>query len=153
MAKFKDYDALAAEKESFGFRVGGKDFELPADLPAKLVLDIRRSTQGEMSDEEAEDFGFRLIEQIIGKENWSHVVSHIGIEGLGSLVSDMLAHYGLAESDEGGDPKAETQKTESPSTTSSNTGQSSTPTSSAFGLIPGGLSTPMSFPGPASSVG
>ena len=130
MTNFKDYDALTAERESFGFRVGGKDFELPPDLPAKLVLDVRRNAKKDMTDEEAEDFGFQLIERIIGPESWPYIYEHIGIQGLGLLIPDVLSYYGL-----GGGEASDGEEGKGPaSMTSSSTLEHSTQTSS--GSIP-----------------
>lgn len=153
MSKFKDYDALAAEKEPFAFRVGGRDFKLPPELPARLALDLRRQTRQEMSDAEAEDFGFRVVEALVGSsEDWEYIVDHIGVGGLAMFVQDVLSHYGLGGADEGGEaPKETAGPGESPSTTSSSITEPSRATSNVFGLRPIEDSEQVNFPGDAFS--
>ena len=138
--QFKDYDALAGAKEPIRFRIAGEDHELPADLPAKLVMDVRRQTKQSVSDEDAEDFGFQIIERLLTKERFDRIVEAVGIETLGVLMEDIMREYGFGGED---DPKAEAPATEeSPSTTSSNIGEPSTQTSNVFGLRPAESSTP-----------
>lgn len=151
MPKFKDYDALAAEKEPIRFRAAGKDYELPAELPARLVLDAHQMAKGGTpDDDEAMDFGMRILARVFPDGEWDRIVDHMGQDTLGALTQDIMAVY-FGGNEETEDPKDE--ETESPSTTSSPTGEPLTPTSSAFGLIPGGLSTMEPSLGPASSVG
>jgi hypothetical protein len=131
LTNFKDYDALTQEREAFVRRIGGKDIEFRKVLPAKLVLDIRRRANKEMSDEEAENFGFALIEEIIGKEQYEHISSHLGVDHLSELVADVLTYYGLTndEDEEGKDGTPVTEGPQSPSSESSAASEHSTPTS------------------------
>jgi hypothetical protein len=125
---FKDYDALNAEKQAFVRHIGGRDIELKKILPAKLVLDIRRMDAANLNEAQEEDFGFKMIENILGPEDWEHITAHLGIRELTELITDVLRYYGFgsareeASSEEG---KAE----ESPSTPASNTSEPSTQTS------------------------
>jgi hypothetical protein len=132
LTNFKDYDALTQEREAFVRRIGGKDIEFRKVLPAKLVLDIRRRANKEMSDEEAENFGFALIEEIIGKEQYEHISSHLGVDHLSELVADVLTYYGLtddSEDEEGKDGTPVAEEPQSPSSESSAASEHSTPTS------------------------
>lgn len=150
--KFKDYDALASQKEPIRFRIGGEDHELPAEVPAKIILDVRRQAKTGVSDDELEDFGFQIVERLIGTERWERIVEHVGVDTLGDLITDIMAAYGFGEN-EADEGKVHEETEGSPSMTSSNIGEPSTPTSNAFGLIPGGLSTQENSPGAASSTG
>ena len=141
MTDFKDYDALAAERQAFVRRIGGRDIEFRKVLPAKLVLDIRRRATKSMTDDEAESFGFDLIEEIIGAEDYAHITAHLGIDHLGELVADVMAYYGLSGDDEGKAGEPATEEPGSPSGESSPDGEPSTPTSNGSTPTPEEAST------------
>ena len=146
--QFKDYDALAAEKEPIRFRAAGKDYELPAELPARLMLDAHRMSKKGIKDDEADEFGMRILSRIFPDDEWDRLVDNMGQDTLGKLTADLMAVY-FGGDDE--DPKVG-ETGESPSTTSSSTSEPSTPTSN--GSTPE-VSTPSTAPSetPASSPG
>ena len=155
MPNFKDYDALTEQKDAFVRVVGGREIECPKVLSARTTLDLRRRAIGISEDDEAAniDFMLEMGEKAMGAESFEHCMEHLGLEEVLEVCTDLLAYYGIAgQAEDEAAPKAEAEP-ESASTTSSPTGEPSTLTSSAFGLIPGGLSTPESSPGCASSVG
>ena len=147
----KDYDALAAkeaEENSIGFRAAGEWHELPPQLPARLVMDVQHAMKtGEDLDDE--EFGYQIIERLLGRERWERIVNACGIGTVTAIVEDVMEAYGFGGSEDGedGDPKGEE---DSPSTTSSNIGEPSTPTSNVFGLIPAEGTTTEAWAGTAS---
>ena len=138
-ARFKDYDALNAEKEAFGVVVGGREIEFPKLMPAKVILDIERErASGGLKGDEAEtNFGFRIIEQVIGKANWEHIMAHVSVHQAREIVNDMMAYHGFGGSSEEEDDSVPLETEGSRLPPSSSASPSSTQTSSATGLEPG----------------
>lgn len=138
--EFRDFDAAADAKEPLRFRVAGEEHELPADIPAHLVFEIRRRAKQVRSDEEAEDFGMELIERLMSAERWERITRKVGIDTAQKLIEWVMEQYGFgASEEEQGDPKAEApEATPSPSSTSSSTGETSNGTTNVFGLRPPG---------------
>lgn len=139
--QFKDYDALAAEKEPIRFKAAGRDYELPAELPARLMLDAHRmANDGAPEDGEAADFGMRILARIFPEGEWDRLVDNMGQDTLGALTQDIMAVYFGGE-DEGSEDGGKAETGESPSTTSSPTGEPSIPTSNGGSPEAGGTST------------
>lgn len=152
MANFKDYDALTEQKEEFVRNIGGRRIEFKKTLPARVVLDLRREAlkTGDDDDEAGVQFLLDMGEKAMGSEVFEHCMNHMGLREILELCADLLRYYGISDEEE---EEGKAEERESPSTTSSESGEPSILTSSAFGLIPGGLSTEVSSPGPASSTG
>jgi bifunctional pyridoxal-dependent enzyme with beta-cystathionase and maltose regulon repressor activities len=112
--KFKDFDAAIAEaaEEKITFKLAGKTFELPGQLPARVVLTQMRfmDADGEMAANTLPEW----LESLVGKSNLDEMLD----EGatwpqLDELLQFLLEEYGLAgdqeieaETEGDADPKA-----------------------------------------------
>lgn len=153
-AKFKNYDALNEEKEAFGVVVGGREIEFPKVMPAKVILDIERAkARGDFETENAQvNFGFQIIERVIGKQNWDFIMEHVDVHQAREIVDDMMRYHGFGGSKEDEDEAplesvAKELLEESPSSESSSISLSSTETSSVSGPLPGSGTTQESLDG------
>lgn len=154
-----DYDEVANEREDFTATIGGRQITLPKVLPAKLMLDMYNSDLANANDDKLSEFGFRLIEEVIGREQYEFVMGHIGIEGLTKFIKDVLDYYGLGKKKKGeeGEGKEETPEKEperlSQSSESSSTSGHLTPISNGSTPRPDEDSTTIPSTGGSSSQG
>jgi hypothetical protein len=138
-----DYDNMQlGEKEPFEARVGGRDIILPPELPAKILLDVANYGKGrdELGSEDELQFGFMLIEGVIGKDNYDHVFKHLGMNGITKFVEDIMDYYGLGPDDDeaaDGEDGQGKEGEELASGTSSDIGDTSTQTSNGSTPKPG----------------
>jgi hypothetical protein len=150
-ANYKNYDQLVEERPVMRRRIGGKDIQFPKYLPAKILFAVRkaeieRRKKGiKESDEEVMwNWGFDLLRDILGPENFDHIMAHADMEIVMEITLDALTYYGLRSDDEQEDEEGKEQAVEteqnSPSTPSSSISMQSTPTSSDFTPASGTLS-------------
>jgi hypothetical protein len=89
-----DFDLFLQEQkeEKKELKIFGEVIEMPAQLPAILMVEMYRASKkgGEMSDEKA----FDMIENILGKENFEWILSKgLGLEHLMALITKITAMY------------------------------------------------------------
>lgn len=163
---YRDYDALAADKEPFAIKLGGREITFPPTLAAKVVLDLRRRALA--TDETDEDQGVEFLldmgRKAMGDDNFDYIVERIALDQLLDLCTDLMRYYGVYDSSEGeageGDEgeadegeadegkargwqptpeemaAAAGNREQSASTTLSSTMEPSNPTLNRFGLVP-----------------
>tara|TARA_B100000212_G_scaffold318078_1_gene274205 strand:- start:90 stop:440 length:351 start_codon:yes stop_codon:yes gene_type:complete len=112
--KFKDFDAAVAEaaEENISFKLAGKNYELPGQLPARVVLTQMRymDADGEMAANTLPEW----LESLVGKSNLDEMLdSGATWPQLDELLQFLLDEYGLAgdqeieaEAEGDADPKA-----------------------------------------------
>jgi hypothetical protein len=112
--KYKDFDLAVAESanEKIAFKIAGKDYELPGQLPARVVLTQMRfmDSDGEMAPNTLPEW----LESLVGKSNLDEMLDAGATwPQLDELLQFLLEGYGLAgdqeiEADAEGDadPKA-----------------------------------------------
>lgn len=102
MAKTIDFDAFRAERadteEPLKLRLGGKDYDLPASLPAALALDIARiqATKGDEAEFDESDV-MRLGAALFGGEaRFVQILSEgaVTIDEMPDLTKMVLEMYG-----------------------------------------------------------
>lgn len=152
---YRDFDALAAEKNPFAIKLGGREIVFPKTLAADTVLTLRREALGvDKSDEQAGvDFLLAMGERAMGEETFDYVMQNLGLAEVLDLLTDLMVYYGVSDGaddqddDQGegegegksapGETPDETAPTDpSDSTISSNTTGHLKPISSSFGLVP-----------------
>tara|TARA_B100000287_G_scaffold380545_1_gene384313 strand:- start:1415 stop:1756 length:342 start_codon:yes stop_codon:yes gene_type:complete len=113
MSEYKDFDEAVAEadEEKLTFKVAGKVYNAPAQLPAKVVL-----TQLKLSNEEGgigqNDLG-EWLEALIGEESFQDMLDrNVSWGQLEAVLQYLLEEYGvvpkIGDDSEGGeeeDPK------------------------------------------------
>ena len=97
MAEFKDFDeAIQADKEeNVQFKVAGREYTLPATLPAKVVLtQMRYTSEGnEIPMNVLPDW----ISSLVGDSNFDQMLEDgMTWEQMNDLLSYLLEAYGLA---------------------------------------------------------
>lgn len=126
-----DFDAFRAEQQQHPvvFRIDGKEYPLPSDLPASVAVDIIRmradvGEEGEIPLEAFDTFG----KSVFGEDLWQTILTEhrITMEEVPNLLKAVLEVY------TGEVPKAESLTLETPALSSalSTTGRGSKRTSS-----------------------
>ena len=86
--KFKDFDAAVAEaaEENISFKLAGKTYELPGQLPARVVLTQMRymDADGEMAANTLPEW----LESLVGKSNLDEIESIVFDDYLETLLAD-----------------------------------------------------------------
>lgn len=105
MSRFIDFDAFMEEskEEPVIIRIFGKDEELPASLPADIILNIVRKNQGgqqAMSDAET----FEMAERIFGGKLAEWCDKGLTVDQLEVLIVKVMAIY--TSKRKGGTPKS-----------------------------------------------
>jgi hypothetical protein len=105
MSKYRDFDAFWAEKDKdpITFTVFGKKYDLPAEVPASLMLKVMRLQQNEGNSAAV---SFETIEElltgILGKEQFKSLLeSGIGMAQLTDVLDWIMSAYNGAEDAEG----------------------------------------------------
>lgn len=94
MSKFIDFDSFMEEtkQEPVIIRIFGKDEELPASLPADIVLEIvRRNKNGEDSLSDADTFS--MAERIFGGKLQEWCDKGLTVDQLEALIVKVMAMY------------------------------------------------------------
>lgn len=135
----KDYSKIAQEREEFKITTAtGQEVTLPPVLPAKVMMDFMNSQDVDMEDEEqATEVGFKVVENIIGTEQWDTIMAGISLQDIPDLIKDIFAYYGMGtssdaeneDSDEEGKGEEANEEGASPLSESSSSSEPSTPTS------------------------
>ncbi len=112
--KFKDFDAAVSEAdaEAIKFKIAGNDYELPGQLPARVVL-----TQMRYMDESGAMDANQLpvwLESLVGKDNLDEMLDAGATwPQLDSLLQFLLDAYNISDDEEAevdiegeADPKA-----------------------------------------------
>lgn len=119
--RFRDFDVWDAERrgEPVRFRVCGKDFELPATLPAIIPIRVMRLKRDYASDSEVPpDVMTDLALSLFGEEQLAVLLdTGIDIDTLAEIVGWVIEQYSGAAPGNAAAPEG------APST-SSNTGES-----------------------------
>ena len=105
MGKYRDFDAFWAEKkkEPITFTVFGKKYDLPAEVPASLMLKVMRLQQNEgagaaVSFETIEE----LLTGVLGKEQFNTLLeSGIGMAQLSEVLDWIMDAYNGGDDTEG----------------------------------------------------
>jgi len=99
--KFKDFDAAVSEAdaEAIKFKIAGSDYELPGQLPARVVL-----TQMRYMDESGAMDANQLpvwLESLVGKENLDEMLDNGATwNQLDELLQWLLNQYGIGNADD-----------------------------------------------------
>lgn len=94
MSKFIDFDAFMQEtkQEPIIIRIFGEDEELPASLPADIILEIiRKNKNGQSTMTDAETFG--LAERIFGDKLTKWCEKGLTVEQLEALIVKVMGIY------------------------------------------------------------
>lgn len=96
------------------FRIGGKDYPLPHDLPAVIALDIVRLKR--VMDAKAEvdpSVLMEIGEGLFGRDAWREILvdNRIGVAGLGDLITQAFHAYGAISEEPAPNPEAPAGKT------------------------------------------
>lgn len=105
MSKFIDFDAFMeeAKEEPVVIRIFGKDEELPASLPADIILNIVRKNQsGQQAMSDAETFA--MAERIFGGKLTEWCEKGLTVDQLEALIMKVMAIY--TNKRKGGAPKS-----------------------------------------------
>ena len=105
--QFKDFDAAASESagEKIEFKIAGKTYELPGELPARVVLTQMKLMDGEGSMD-ANSLPLWL-ESLVGKENLEKMLDAGATwPQLDNLLQFLLEAYEISE-EESADVDAE----------------------------------------------
>ena len=99
--KFKDFDAAASESaaEIIEFKIAGKNYELPGELPARVVLTQMRymDASGGMEPSSLPVW----LESLVGKENLDEMLEAGATwPQLDGLLQFLLEEYGIAGDEE-----------------------------------------------------
>lgn len=112
--KFKDFDAAVSEAdaEKIKFKIAGNDYELPGQLPARVVLTQMRymDATGAMDSNQLPIW----LESLVGKDNLEQMLdSGATWPQLDSLLQFLLEAYNISDEEEAeveaegeSDPKA-----------------------------------------------
>ena len=113
MSEYKDFDEAVAEadEQKLSFKVAGKVYEAPAQLPAKVVLTQLKLTN-EQGGIEQQNLG-EWLEALIGEDIFEEMLnSGASWKQLEAVLNYLLEEYGVipkeTEDSEGGeeeDPK------------------------------------------------
>ena len=93
--RFRDFDAALEESdgEPVRWRMRGRDYELPADFPAKPVFRFVRA--GNLEDPTA---NFAVLEEIVGTEQMNQMLEDgMGVKQLRQFFAWLFKAYGLEE--------------------------------------------------------
>jgi len=104
MSKYKDFDEFFAEfaKEPVKFRVGGRDFEAPPELPASVALQTLATMEKYGSQEDVpESELLQMALALLTKEQLAILTDEVkvSINQLGAIISWLLQQYGLASAE------------------------------------------------------
>lgn len=99
--QFKDFDAAASESagEKIEFKIAGKTYELPGELPARVVLTQMRymDSQGGMEPSSLPVW----LESLVGKDNLDEMLDNGATwPQLDSLLQYLLEAYNIAGDEE-----------------------------------------------------
>lgn len=99
--RYMDFDAAVIEegKPPVTFTIGGRHYELPADLPAKVVLVQMRSTdsEGQVSGNIMSDW----LEALVGTKNLELMYEdNVTWPQMEKLLSNLMVEYGLKSDDD-----------------------------------------------------
>ena len=99
--KFKDFDAAVSEAdgEKVTFKIAGDDYELPGQLPARVVLTQMRymDSQGGMEPSSLPVW----LESLVGKDNLDEMLDNGATwPQLDSLLQYLLEAYNIAGDEE-----------------------------------------------------
>ena len=112
--KFKDFDAAVSESaaEKVHFKIAGKEYELPGQLPARVVLTQMRymDASGNLAQNALPEW----LESLVGKTNLNQMLDDGATwPQLDELLQYLLEAYGIAgeqeieaEAEGESDPKA-----------------------------------------------
>lgn len=137
MTRTIDFDKFRSEQqdppEPVVLRLGGKEYDLPASLPAALALDIVRlqATKGDDADFSENDVQ-RLGSALFGgEERFTRILADgaVTIEEMPELIQQVLAMYGSGGSNAGNREARRKRAPRKTTSTSSRTGRSSKRTS------------------------
>ena len=146
-----DFQKIAQEREAFEIVLtDGEVIELPKVLNAKKMLGVLNGRSPEqlqnLSQEEGNEFGMKLVEAILGAETWEKILDGIGAENIPTFTTELYKYYNLGgqqddEEEEGKAAPAALPDAPLPLTTSSTISAPSTPTSNGFIPVAGSDST------------
>ena len=99
--KYKDFDAAIteADKKPIKFKMAGAEYELPSQLPARVVLTQMRfmDEEGGMSTNSLPEW----LESLVGKENLETMLNDGATwNQLDELLQWLLNEYGIGGEDE-----------------------------------------------------
>lgn len=68
--RFKDFDEAIAESQPISFKMCGRDYELPAQIPADLVWTAMRA-----GDLQTREHALQLSEKLIGRDRMDQMLA------------------------------------------------------------------------------
>lgn len=101
MPRYRDFDAAAeaAGKEPVTFSIGGRDYELPSDLPAEVVLVQMRRAQDDGSVPQSAMYDW--LQALVGEDNIDQMFAdHVTWPQMEELLQFLMAEYKLQSEDE-----------------------------------------------------
>lgn len=101
MSEYTEFNAFIAEAERIaprGFQIGDKQFTLPAELPAKIILKSMRLAGKEVEQEQVLNFFDEFFTTMLGSEQYERLLdTGIGFTALQKLIEWTIAQYQPAE--------------------------------------------------------
>lgn len=123
--QYMDFDAMVAPP--IRFRVGGKRYEVPSDLPTSITLQVARDAD-KAETKEQEAFGIRMLRQALGDAEYDEIVASTGISQFKAIMEYLQQQWGFETEKEDGGGKPQETASPSPSRISSINGDSSSQT-------------------------
>ncbi len=118
MTRYIDFDAARAERqrEPVVVRIFGRDWELPASLPAKVMLDVV-AAQAKGVDEMTESQGAELVRALVPKDIFDAWLDEgFSVDDLVELVPMLIRIYrGGSGEEEQGEASAPSETSDSSS--------------------------------------
>ena len=149
---FRDFDAELEAKPERGFRLGGRDYTLPREMPAAAMLAMQRARLARAQDDSEADVLApirAMLDSLLGDGTTDQMLSDgVGFDRLSDLSDYILTSFNLKRGEGQGEAtKATRETTGSPA--SSATGPSSPPTGEAS-TAPASATTSTPSPGGSS---
>lgn len=143
---YRDFDESFKDEEPIKFTIAGREFECESDIPADIMMQIINdgTNPDNMDDAAAMKIGVKLLNAMIGPENWQYILDNTRRKKLEAFISWFVAEVlgdqdaddeGKAEPAPEASPEPET-RAPSPTEISSPTGQPSNLIAPHFGIVP-----------------
>ena len=102
MGKYKDFDKFiqAKEKEKISFKMFGKTWALPAELPVIVILKAMNAQEGDEKE------AFEMMEKLLGKKQFDKLIEcGLTISQMTDLITWIMQVYTNTETNEGKEKK------------------------------------------------
>jgi len=102
--KYRDFDAAWAEKaeaegspQPLTFKLKGRDWQLPASIPAAVIIRILRMQKRDADDPVPDDEQMEMALSLFGKDQLDELLdTGLSTDELGDVILWAMGEYGLA---------------------------------------------------------